>query len=162
MTGFSAATAPASPPLDEPHYRIGPVGAVSRFFRKYATFSGRAGRAEYWWASLFIGLVYLVLSLGGLAAGMATGQERYDGSVDPGIGLLPFAILLLVFVLACVVPGIALVVRRLHDANFSGLLYLINFVPYVGGLALCVFALLPPNPLGARYDVRQPGAYPAS
>ena len=39
----------AEPPLEWPWYGIGFVAAVKRFFKKYATFNGRASRGEYWW-----------------------------------------------------------------------------------------------------------------
>jgi uncharacterized membrane protein YhaH (DUF805 family) len=156
MTDYSAATpTPAGPRLDEPHYGIGPVAAIGRFFRKYATFSGRASRSEYWWVALVFFVLYLVLGIAAFGAGIATGRERFDGTVEPGIGLLPFALLLVLLSLASIVPNIALSVRRLHDANFSGLLYLITFVPYLGSFALIVFAALPSNPLGERYDARR-------
>jgi uncharacterized membrane protein YhaH (DUF805 family) len=162
MTGYSTAPPSAVPALDQPHYGIGPIAAVARFYRKYATFSGRASRSEYWWIALVFFVVYLVLGLATFGAGLATGRERFDGTTEPGIGALPFALLLVVISLASIVPNIALAVRRLHDCNFSGLLYLITFVPYLGGLALVVLAALPSNPLGARYDAGQNGAYPAA
>jgi hypothetical protein len=59
-------------------------------------------------------------------------------------------------VLAQIVPGIALAVRRLHDANLSGLLYLLVLVPSVGGLIVLVLHLLPSNPAGRRYDAGAP------
>lgn len=43
-------------------------------------------------------------------------------------------------------------VRRLHDADFSGFMYLLALIPFVGGLALLVFMLMPSNPAGARFD----------
>ena len=64
-------------------------------------------------------------------------------------GMIPF--------LGLVVPSIAITVRRLHDGGFSGLLYLINFVPYIGSLAILVLTILPSKPEGARYDRRPAG-----
>ena len=54
------------PPLDLPHYGIGFVDAVKRGFKKYATFTGRASRSEYWWWTLFTSATYLVLGLAGI------------------------------------------------------------------------------------------------
>jgi uncharacterized membrane protein YhaH (DUF805 family) len=50
------------------------------------------------------------------------------------------------------VPTIAVGVRRLHDANMSGWLYLINFIPLAGAFVLIVLLVLPPKPEGARFD----------
>jgi uncharacterized membrane protein YhaH (DUF805 family) len=43
-------------------------------------------------------------------------------------------------------------VRRLHDAGYSGLLALLFLLPYLGGLIIMIFALLPSSPAGAKYD----------
>lgn len=51
----SAPVAGGHAPMNRPHYGVGPFGAVGRYFGKYATFSGRASRSEYWWAWLFVG-----------------------------------------------------------------------------------------------------------
>ena len=42
----------AVPPLELPYYGAPPVEAVKRVFQKYAVFSGRASRSEYWWWAL--------------------------------------------------------------------------------------------------------------
>ena len=56
-----------------------------------------------------------------------------------------------------IVPTLAVTVRRLHDAGYSGWLVLLSFIPWLGGLILFVFTLLPASPNGARYD--PPAAY---
>ena len=97
-------------------------GAVSSCFRKYATFRGRASRAEYWWFVLFELLVFGAAAiLGGIT-----------GSSELTTFLLPASIL--VFVL----PSLAVTVRRLHDTGRSGWLYLIALIPF-GGIVLLVF-----------------------
>ena len=82
--------------------------------KRYAQFSGRAPRAEYWWfylATLVIGWVIAILDI-------ALGTAKSFG--DTGIlGLL--------FTLATFVPSIAVTVRRFHDTNRSGL-WLLGFV----------------------------------
>ena len=154
----SAATAPAAPPLELPHYGIGFIDAIKRGFKKYATFSGRASRSEYWWWYLFTFLVYLVLGVPLYAVGIATSR---DGGRTPGTLAIPLIILLTVFALGIIVPSLALTVRRLHDAGYSGLLALLFLIPYVGGLVILIFALLPSSPAGAKYDpiLVTPAAY---
>jgi uncharacterized membrane protein YhaH (DUF805 family) len=149
------------PPLDQPLHGASLPQAVSRFFRKYATFSGRASRSEYWWVYLFIILVSLVGAIGLGVLGNATQTPADRAAGQPGAGSLIFGVPLIIFWLAIIVPAIALHVRRLHDVNFSGLLYLITFVPYLGSLVLLIFALLPSNPAGARFDAgAAPAGYP--
>jgi uncharacterized membrane protein YhaH (DUF805 family) len=132
-----------------PHYGIGFVDAVKRGFKKYATFTGRAGRSEYWWWTLFTFITYLVLGLLTYVVGIATSR---DGGRTPGLLAVPLIILFAVFALGIVVPTLALTVRRLHDAGYSGLLALLFLVPYVGGVIIMIFALLPSSPAGAKYD----------
>ena len=132
-----------------PYYGIGFVDAIKRGFKKYATFSGRASRSEYWWWYLFTFLVYLVLGVPLYVVGIATSR---DGGRTPGTLAIPLIILLTVFALGIIVPSLALTVRRLHDAGYSGLLALLFLIPYVGGLVILIFALLPSSPAGAKYD----------
>ena len=46
-----------TPPLEMPHYGISFGGAIARGFKKYATFTGRASRSEFWRFGLFTNLV---------------------------------------------------------------------------------------------------------
>ena len=151
------------PPLDQPLYGATLPQAVSRFFRKYATFSGRASRSEYWWVYLFIILVAIVGGIGVGVLGNATQTATDAAARQPGAGALIFGVPLIVFSLAIIVPAIALHVRRLHDVNLPGPLYLITLVPYLGGFVLLILAILPSNPAGARFDIgAAPAGYPAA
>ena len=140
---------PPPPPLELPHYGIGFGGAVRRGFAKYATFSGRASRSEYWWWFLFTFAVAVLLGIPALALGTSTSP---DGGRTPGTPAIPFLVAIFVFYLVIIVPTLAVTVRRLHDAGYSGWLVLLNFIPWLGGLILLVFTLLPSSPNGARYD----------
>ena len=106
------------PALEMPHYGISFGGAIARGFKKYATFAGRASRSEYWWWTLFTFLTYLVLGLLAFAVGTATSR---DGGRTPGLLAIPLIIVFAVFFLGIIVPTLALTVRRLHDAGYSGL-----------------------------------------
>jgi uncharacterized membrane protein YhaH (DUF805 family) len=146
---YSSGTAQSSPPLNLPHYGIGFLDAIKRGFRKYATFKGRASRSEYWWWTLFTFLTYLVLGLLTYAVGVATSR---DGGRTPGTLAIPLITLFMVFFIGILVPTLALTVRRLHDAGYSGLLALLLLLPYLGSLIILIFALLPSSPAGAKYD----------
>ena len=112
--------------------------AIKTCLAKYADFSGRARRSEYWFFSLAILLAYIVAAI-------------IMAVVKP-LGLL----LIVALVLGAIVPGLAVSIRRLHDTGKSGLWYLIGFVPF-GGIALLVFFCQDsgpdneygPNPKGA-------------
>ena len=147
---YDAAPAQPSPPaLDMPYYGIGFIDAIKRGFRKYATFSGRASRSEYWWWALFTFIVSVVLVVPAYVLGITTSS---DGGRTPGAAAIPLIILMIIFYLAIIVPNIALTVRRLHDAGYSGWLVLLGLVPYLGGLILLIFAVLPSSPAGVKYD----------
>jgi uncharacterized membrane protein YhaH (DUF805 family) len=88
--------------------------------QKYAQFSGRAPRAEFWWFTLFMLLAYVAIwflvigSVGGMAAAGAEPSAGMFGAMGAGM------IFLLLFWLALIIPTIAVGVRRLHDTNRSG------------------------------------------
>ncbi|HEX5262965.1 MAG TPA: DUF805 domain-containing protein [Phenylobacterium sp.] len=102
--------------------------------RKYATFTGRARRTEYWLFWLFTFVVEMVV--GGLTGSFSHGIE-YMTTVSFGL------MLYLVVALALIVPSLAVAVRRLHDTNRSGWWVLIGLLPVLGALVLLVFMVLP-------------------
>jgi uncharacterized membrane protein YhaH (DUF805 family) len=149
-----------APRVDQPHYGIGFGGAISRGFKKYATFAGRASRSEYWWWTLFTTVMFFGL---GVPAAVIGVQTSPDGSDTPGAPAVPLLVALTLFLFAVVVPTIAVTVRRLHDTGQSGWLFLLTLIPWVGGLILLVLAALPTSPAGAKYDpapTYAPGPYP--
>jgi uncharacterized membrane protein YhaH (DUF805 family) len=129
--------------------------AITRFFKKYATFSGRASRSEFWWVVLASFLVGLVISVIDAIASGGLAQASADTSSigDFLNGLLG---------LATIVPSLALGARRLHDTNHSGWWQLIALT-IIGYVVLIVFWASGPNPAGARFDrgAVAPGGYPA-
>ena len=122
------------------HERHASTGLWSYFWRgftaNYANFRDRARRKEYWGFYLFYLVGLAVLVVAGLAADAATGNLDDEG---------PYVSFTLVglYMLAMLVPGIAMAVRRQHDIGLSGWFYLLIFVPYIGGMILFVFALIP-------------------
>ena len=92
---------------------------------KYADFSGRSRRAEYWY---FV-LVNLIINIG-----LAIGDVMFGLVIAPNLGVLG-----LVYGLAVFIPSIAVLCRRLHDTGRSGWWWLIALIPLVGGIILIVF-----------------------
>jgi uncharacterized membrane protein YhaH (DUF805 family) len=140
-----------SVPLSAPYYGASIGTAFSRFWTKYATFSGRASRSEYWWWMLIDLVIWIVLGilarLGG--AGVTDASGAMTG--PNGLGIV-VSIVIVLFALATIVPSLALTVRRLHDANLSGFFIFLSLVPFVGGIIVLVMTLLPSNPQGQRFD----------
>ena len=104
--------------------------------KKYLHAQGRARRKEYWFFQLFyylfLILLYMIPALLFDAVGLA----------------LAF---ILGFVLLTLAPSISLTVRRLHDVGASGAIYLVKFIPYVGGLIVLIITLLDSKPGANQY-----------
>lgn len=94
--------------------------------KKYAVFNGRARREEYWMFILFNIATSIVLRIIDEATG--------NFSAEIGMGLLGG-----IYILAVLIPSIAVSVRRLHDAGRSGWWLLIGLVPLIGTIVLLVF-----------------------
>ena len=93
-------------------------------FSKYADFSGRASRQEYWMFMLSVGVFNLLCFMAIAVAGMFA---------------VIALIILLVFAIVAFIPGIALFIRRLHDTGRSGAWWFISFIPLIGTIVLLVF-----------------------
>jgi len=132
-------------------------------FRRYAEFTGRSRPKEYWLFVLFYLVAFTLLTmidflLGFGATSSSTvsapgsfwGEWVYAGGGGP---------LTLLFMLATLVPSIAVTVRRLHDSDRSGWWILIALIPFVGFIVLLIFMILGgthgPNRFGAD-PVEQP------
>ncbi|BAG28478.1 DUF805 domain-containing protein [Kocuria rhizophila] len=137
----------------QPGEPVGPIKAIGNYFRKGFQFSGRASRSEYWWIAL-----YSFLFAGALEFAQAQNENWLEntGVFGSALGIV-VALIILVVGLLLTIFTIALNVRRLHDCNLSGWLYLLILVPFLGSIALLIMAALPPDPRGVRFDA-QPAA----
>ena len=98
---------------------MNPIEAVSSAFRNYVNFSGRACRSEFWWFTLFSFISQAVLGWIPLIGG--------------------------IYVLALVLPSLAIAVRRLHDTNRAAWWLLLQIIPalvWVVLTALLVWVLI--------------------
>ena len=103
----------------------------SVLLNKYATFSGRARRSEYWWWYLFVSIVFLVAGILDRAVGLTYSDLTLGGGWIATIAAIVF-----------LVPNLAVAVRRLHDTGRSGWWLLIGLVPFVGFVVLLYFFVL--------------------
>ena len=93
---------------------------------KYATFSGRATRSEYWYLVLFGYLLSMLIFM--LAYAVNTSELLIGLSV--------------VLCLILFVPSLAVCIRRLHYTGRSGWWYLLILIPYIGSIALLIIFCL--------------------
>jgi uncharacterized membrane protein YhaH (DUF805 family) len=148
--------------------------AFTTCMHKYADFSGRARRSEYWWfylavqlimlpfgVALFIAYVMLIVNLG-----------SSSGSL-PAADFAPFIVtgaLASSVSLAFTLPSYAATVRRLHDMGQSGLWVLLNFAGLgIVATIMCIMETQPgtnqwgPDPkAGERVGYGYPAAYPTA
>lgn len=101
---------------------------------KYADFSGRARRKEYWMFALFYVLLYTIISI------VANVLPESVGSL-----------VLLVFVLGLFIPCLSALVRRLHDTGRSGWWILLQIIPIIGPIVIFIFCVLDGEPTENEY-----------
>ena len=101
--------------------------------KKYAVFEGRARRAEYWYFCLFNIIVSIILSILGKVIGVF---NITIGTISSEINILSA-----LYSLAVLIPGIAVVVRRLHDVGKSGWMALISLIPLIGTIWILVLMI---------------------
>lgn len=104
------------------------IEAYRTCIKKYATFRGRARRSEYWMFTLCNVLISLVIY--GLSY---FAQSQRSEALIMGVSIV--SILYSLFIL---LPGLAAVVRRLHDTGHSGWYYFIGLIPIIGFIILLV------------------------
>ncbi|MFE5342664.1 DUF805 domain-containing protein [Isoptericola sp. NPDC056578] len=137
---------------------MSPIAAISSVFRRYAVFSGRARRAEYWW---FVVLRAVVI----VAVGVAINARTSPSGVPERPSTDVLVAVLLVILLACLLPDLAVTARRLHDTGLSGMWLLLWLVPGLGALAVFLMTVLPgdrgPNRFGPDPRAHRGGAVAA-
>lgn len=120
--------------------------------RKYADFSGRARRREYWVFTLISAAITIGLTVADVVIGI------YDE--HSGFGLLSG-----LYTLAVLIPSLAVTVRRIHDTDHSGWWFFIAFVPCFGTIVMLLFLFSDstpgenrygPSPKEVRWDVPPP------
>jgi uncharacterized membrane protein YhaH (DUF805 family) len=101
------------------------------YTQKYADFSGRARRSEYWFAYL----AYIVAAV----------------IVNIVASIIHFRLLIILLALAAIVPNLAVGVRRLHDTGRSGWWLLIGIIPIIGWILLIVWMVTDSTPGDNQY-----------
>ncbi|MGD0901642.1 MAG: DUF805 domain-containing protein [Terracidiphilus sp.] len=106
-------------------------------WKRFAEFSGRSRRKEYWMFFLFNMVIGLVLYIPGIAL------RESIGPVFLGLYGL--------YCLAVLIPSLAVAVRRLHDTGKSGWFMLLVLIPFIGGIIVLVLMVLDSDPEANKY-----------
>ena len=118
---------------------------------KYTIFTGRTSRKEYWMFILFnfliSGIAILIDNLIG-----TTIQTDYGDT-------LPYGYIYMLYVLALIIPSIAVSVRRLHDVGKSGWFMLLALIPVIGSIWFIVLILSNSNQWDNKYGANPKETY---
>lgn len=120
--------------------QTGFVAAIKKGFKGYVVWNARSTRSEYWWWALFAFIVGIIA--GALDSLVFTTNNFGLGPVGSIISLVFF------------LPGLSVLVRRLHDTDRSGWWVWILLIPIVGFIVLLVFTLLPSKMGPTRWNNR--------
>lgn len=125
--------------------QVGFGEAIKRGFSKYAVFTGRTSRSEFWWWQLFVFILNTILS--------SVSMPFIMQDFDPSSGMLPMSwyctngILSLILFL----PNLGMAIRRLHDTSRSGWWVLLNLVCCIGWIFLLVWWCQPSQESDNKY-----------
>lgn len=110
--------------------------SLTSVFNKYATFTGRARRSEYWWFTVCyyaLGFIFNIAQLG-MYVQLMSGELSYN---NPSYTIMLMASV--VIGLGLFLPALAVTVRRLHDIGKSGWNLLWSLIPIVGVIIVLVW-----------------------
>lgn len=106
--------------------------------KNYAGFSGRARRKEYWMFVLF-NIIFVAV---------AVILDNLVGTAIEGVG---YGLFYFLYILAVIIPSLAVAVRRLHDVGKSGWMILIGLIPIIGAIWLLVLYVTDSQPGENQY-----------
>ena len=135
--GMPGGYPPPGYPQQRGYLQGGPVdfqSAIKLHIENITNFEGRASLSAYWWYVLGLVIVDIVLAVFAAVIGSVALSLLVD---------------LVLFVVG--LSGLSLAVRRLHDTDKSGWMLLLGLIPFVGGIILLIFMVLPGTPNQNRF-----------
>jgi uncharacterized membrane protein YhaH (DUF805 family) len=119
--------------------------AVNSVLSKYATFTGRATRAEFWrWVVVFVLITIVTRMIDGALFASSIQESFYVRDT--------WQPLTSITILALLLPNMALAVRRLHDIGRSGWWLLLMLIPLIGPLVLLYWYVQPSEDGANQFD----------
>lgn len=117
-----------------------------KVLQNYSVFTGRARRSEYWFFVLF-NIIFAAVAavLDNLA------HTTFKMTTAYGQQIMPYGYIYALYALVVFIPGLAVLVRRLHDTGKSGWYFLIVLIPIIGWIWLLVLLVTDSNPGENKY-----------
>ena len=100
-----------------------------KVLQNYFTFSGRARRSEYWYFVLF-NCIFTILAM---VVDNILGTTFQIGDIP-----IPYGYIYVLYALGLLIPGLAVMVRRLHDVGKSGWMFFVVLIPIIGSIWISV------------------------
>jgi len=107
--------------------------------RRFADFTGRSQRQEYWMFILFSAMLYIAAVVLLVIFVAMTAPDGKKGDPAESVGLIIGILLIGLLYLGMFIPTLAVQVRRFHDQDLSGWFALIGFIPNLGWLVMIIF-----------------------
>ena len=124
------------------------IKAYKKFWNGYVDFTGRSTPSDYWFAfSAHVLICFAYLLLDAVFERMVSATGSMDVFTISVILLLIF----FAFVIAAILPGIAITVRRLRDAGYNWLYIFIPLIPFVG-IFIFIFLLCQPTKVDEPFN----------
>ncbi|HBM14740.1 MAG TPA: DUF805 domain-containing protein [Lentisphaeria bacterium] len=108
-------------------------------FKKYAEFSGRATRKEYWYFVLFNFIISLIFNM-----------LIFRSESAPDLNMI-VSIISMIYSLAVIIPSLAVFVRRMHDTGRRGWWFFLIFIPIIGAIWLLTLTIFDSQPGENKY-----------
>ncbi|MBC2164197.1 DUF805 domain-containing protein [Listeria booriae] len=131
--------------------------AYKSFWRNYVNFEDRAPRSAYWyvvlWNAIIVALFHIFILILVFTTEPFTGKDLELFFYFTAGPMLFVLLLMWLYGLACFIPMLSLMVRRLRDSNKSPWFILLGLIPFVGSIIMLVFMCLPSeDSFGTNYD----------
>lgn len=124
---------------------------------KYAQFSGRADRKEFWYFILFYVVAYAILAIvDGMVFGGTVAMTRDSFSASSSGPLQA------IFALGSFIPMLAVTFRRLHDINKTAWWIFVGLIPLVGTIILIIWYARKGDPAANAYGEAPEGSRAAA
>src|SRR5436190_18099988 len=111
-----------------------------KVLQNYAVFSGRARRSEYWYFVLFNMIFAIVAAIIDNILGLTFNMPGFN-----------YGYIYMLYSLFVLIPGLAVLVRRLHDVGKSGWWIFIALIPIIGWIWILVLLFTDSNPGENQY-----------